>query len=266
MDNEAQDDARKDDEKRSRPSVPVGVEDAAGEENPSRRQQGYLPVIDSIVSVAGVAAVAWGVWVAKETLVSIDENVEIANAAASAQSEQLKLSREQFAAARDALWLDQRPWLAISRTEAVPNEIQLGRAATFRFHVFNSGKTPAFNVRLLGSRVELQSNTRSFSEPSTWVPTRRAATSVFPNSTVYYNIDIPPIFSERFELYTRRAFNLAVAVRLEYCDANSSLHWTQLGVAKVFSEAELDVRHSTASHHPGEPDHPNCQDEAAGEP
>ena len=56
-----------------------------------------------------------------------------------------------------------------------------------------------------------------------------------------------------------------LTVRLKYCDGNSSLHWTQLGVAKIFSETELAVQHSTASLHPGKPDHPECQGEAPAE-
>ena len=247
--------------------------DAAREKN-QPRQRRCLSVVNSIINAAGVAAVVWGVWVAKDTLVSIDKNVDIADKAVEAQLEQLKLAREQFTATRDALWLDQRPWLAFSKAETIPNEIKQDGGAIFRFHILNSGKTPAFNVRLLRSPVDMHPNTYVFSEPSKWIPTPRAftraiytntreTTSVFPNSTVYYDISIPRIVPSRYELYTKDSFYLAVVVRLEYCDASRSLHWTQLGVAKVSSETDLIIQHSTASLSPGEPDHSDCQDDAS---
>ena len=120
-------------------------------------------------------------------------------------------------------------------------------------------------------------NTYVFSEPSTWTLVSRVTTrsvhtdpdettTVFPNSSVYYDVKIP--FRDigwRFEPYTKKHFYIGVTVRLKYCDGNSSLHWTQLGVAKIFSETELAVQHSTASLHPGKPDHPECQGEAPAE-
>ena len=253
--------------------APADPNDAAGEKN-QPRQRRYLSVVNSIINAAGVVVVVWGVWVAKDTLVSINKNVDIAGAAVETQIKQLQLAVDQFTAARDALWLDQRPWLAFSKAETVPNEIEQGGGATFRFHILNSGKTPAFNVRLLRSDVEVQPNTYVFSEPSKWIPTplastrsiytdSRETTAVFPNSTVYYDVSIPPIHPLRYEPYTKKHFYLAVAARLEYCDANRSLHWTQLGVAKVSSETELIVQHNTASLHPGEPDHPDCRDDAS---
>ena len=243
-------------------------------------------MVDTIVSILGVFAVAGGVWVALDTLESIDKSVAVAEEAVDAQLKQLKLSedqlrlsREQFTASLDALWLDQRPWLAFSRAETGPNEVVQGESGTFRFNVINSGKTPAFNVRLLRSNVEVLPNTARFSEPSNsdWISVPRATTTavytdrnetttVFPTGAVYYDIEIPPIVLPwRFQAYIESRFYLAVTARLEYCDANHSLHWTQLGVAKIHSETELTTQHSTASLHPGEPDHPKCQDEA-GEP
>ena len=95
----------------------------------------------------------------------------------------------------------------------------------------------------------------------------RGSGSVFPTSHVYYDVEIPPfVIDWRFEAYTKKHFYIAVAARLKYCDANRSLHWTQLGVAKIFSETDLTVRHSTASLHPGEPDHRDCQDSGPQEP
>ena len=57
----------------------------------------------SIVNVVAVVAVALGVWVAKHTLDSIDVRVYVTKEAVKAQVDQLKLSREQFTASRDAL-------------------------------------------------------------------------------------------------------------------------------------------------------------------
>ena len=121
-------------------------------------------------------------------------------------------------------------------------------------------------------------NTTPFSKPSDsdWIPVPRATTTiyadrnetttVFPTTSVYYDVRIPRLYPFFFELYTEKARYIAVTARLEYCDANRSLHWTQLGVGKIFSETDLTVRHSTASPHPGEPDNPTCQDEAQGGP
>ncbi len=90
--------------------------------------------------------------------------------------------------------------------------------------------------------------------------TVHSTASVFPNSTLHYNIEIPPYF-EGLGLYTQTGFYITVAARLEYCDANRSLHWTQLGVGKSFFETEPTVRHNAASLHPGEANHPKCQEE-----
>ena len=287
MENETNaDDARRGHDELSRHAVPVDADDGPRKKSRPRQHRGYLPVVNAFVGVLGVVAVAWGVIVAIDTLASIDDSVAIAEEAVDAQLEQLKLaeaqlrlSRGQFTASLDALWLDQRPWLAFSRAETVPNEIVQGEPGTFRFHVLNSGKTPAFNVRLLRSDVEVLPNTAVFSVPSDsdWVPVPRATTTaiytdrnetttVFPTSSFYYDITIQRIVPRYFQLYTRSAFYIAVTARLLYCDANRSLHWTQLGVGKIFSETGLTVRNSTASLHPGEPDHPNCHEEAHGEP
>ena len=52
-------------------------------------------------------------------------------------------------------------------------------------------------------------------------------TTVFPNSPVYYDIEISSrVIDWRFEAYTKKHFYIAVAARLEYCDGNRSLHWT----------------------------------------
>lgn len=277
-----EDDARKDGEELAGSAVPVDPDDASEEKNQPRQQQGRLAMINTIVNGLGVAAVVGGFWVAIDTLKSIDRSVTVAEEAVDAQLEQLKLSedqlrlsREQFTASLDALWLDQRPWLQFSRAE-VRGEVEQREGASFRFHVLNSGKTPAFNVRLLRSSVRVHPNSYRFSEPSTWIPVARATTTsvhtdrnetttVFPTSPVYYDIEILPYYLS-LGIYTQERSYIAVAARLEYCDANRSLHWTQLGVAKIFSETDLTVQHSTASLHPGEADHPNCQDEARREP
>lgn len=254
--------------KEDAPNDPTAVSDQH-----NRRHLRYLPILNSVVAAAGVVAVAWGVLVANETLDSIDKSVDVASAALEAQLEQLKLAGEQSAAARDALWLDQRPWLAFHNYETVPPEIELGEDPIFRFHIVNTGKTPAFNVRLRRSRVNLHPNTYVFKEPATWIDapfasTRsiytdfRELTSVFPDSTTYYDIriDVRTFVPSHYDFYRQKGFYFAVAVRLEYCDANRSLHWTQLGVAKIHSETELTVQHNKASLHPGEPDHPHCQE------
>lgn len=212
--------------------------------------------MNSLINCAGVVAVALGVWVANDTLDSIDKSVDVAE-------KQLKLSSDQFTAARDALWLDQRPWLAVSKSETVPDDVtEDSRGAAFRFHVLNSGKSPAFGVRLLQSNVDLRFDSISHLEPKL-EPAPAATMSVFPGQTVQYSIAIKPkmFFEVRWPVYYSGGAHIAVSVRLQYCDANRSLHWTQLGVAKRFSETELTVQHSSASLHPGAPDHRDCQDE-----
>ena len=167
MENETHtNDARRDHEEHSRHAVPVDADDAPPKDDPPSAHRGYLLVVNAFVGVLGVVAVAWGVVVAIDTLESIDDSVAVAEKAVDAQLEQLKLaeaqlrlSRGQFTASLDALWLDQRPWLAFSEAETKPNEIGQGEPGTFRFHVLNSGKTPAFNVRLLRSDVEVLPNT-----------------------------------------------------------------------------------------------------------
>ena len=91
-------------------------------ENQLRQERGFLRPVDTIISAVGVLAVAWGVWVAIDTLESIEKSVTVAE-------NQLNLSAEQFAASFNARLLDQRPWLPFSRAEIVPTEIEHGEYA-----------------------------------------------------------------------------------------------------------------------------------------
>ena len=180
-----------------------------------------MRVVDTIISAVGVFVVTYGVWVAIDTLKSIEKSVTVAE-------NQLNLSAEQFTASFNARWLDQRPWLPFSRAETVPTELEHGEDAIVRFHVLNSGRTPAFNVRLLQSEVGVYPNTYVFSEPSTWTLVSRVTTrsvhtdpdettTVFPNSSVYYDVKIP--FRDigwRFEPYTKKHFYIGVTVVFGY--------------------------------------------------
>ena len=115
--------------------------------NDEKQQRGNLPGVNSLVNFAGVAAVVWGVWVAKDTLVSINENVAIANKSCPCSTTAVAALRGSVHGVLDALWLDQRPWLGLSTAEIVGDDIDQDQGGTFRFRVLNSGKTPAFNVR-----------------------------------------------------------------------------------------------------------------------
>ena len=271
-----EDDDRKGDEKIARPVVAVDPGDTPRKKYQPWRQKGCLPVLNSILNLAGVVVVAVGVWVANKTLVSIDQSVAVAEHSVDAQrdqlalfNEQLALSSEQFTAAREAVWLDQRPWLGFSRADTEPDEFtQENREAVFRFRVLNTGKTAASRVRFFRSAVELVPNTHSFSPPPTLTPWNASVRSVFPNQPITYSIKIRPerFSSADFKAYTEKAFHFVVTARLEYCDANRRLHWTQFSATKRFSQGELPISHSTASRPSGEPDQPGCQDEAPRDP
>ena len=271
-----EDDDRKGDEKIARPVVPVDPGDTPREKYQPWRQKGCLPVLNSILNLAAVVVVAVGVWVANKTLVSIDQSVAVAKDSVNAQreqlklsSEQLKFSSEQFTAAREAAWLDQRPWLGFSRADTEPDEFtQENREAVFRFRVLNSGKTAAFRVRFFRSAIELVPNTHSLTPPLKLTPWNALASTVFPNQATTYSITIRPerFSSADFKAYTEKAFHFVVTARLEYCDANRRLHWTQFSATKRFSQEKLPISHSTASRPSGEPDQPVCQDEASRDP
>ena len=85
------------------------TDDSRGE-NQLRQERGFLRVVDTIISAVGVFVVTYGVWVAIDTLKSIEKSVTVAE-------NQLNLSAEQFTASFNARWLDQRPWLPFSRAE-----------------------------------------------------------------------------------------------------------------------------------------------------
>ena len=270
METKAQDhDARKDDEKIPRPVAPVETEAALREENQPRQQQGRLPVLNSIFTFAGVVAVVLGVWVAKDTLNSIND--------------QLRLSREQFTANRDALQLEQRAWLryagftlqSLSKTASSSDpwenrEISdSGDIARFRVSVVNSGRTPALNVTLsMGNFTRGVLGVPDFiferPEETEWLPTEpQSGVVIMPGEQGRYLYTPPlPLHPNLVEYYMKGSLRIFLWTRLQYCDIYQRRHWALIAVARPAGSSP-DSHFTIPEQHfgpaDGEPNHAYCQ-------
>ena len=132
------------------------------------------------IEVVALIIVAVGTSVAWLTLEAIQDSVHAMNV--------------QIKTDRDALWLDQRPWLGVSTAEVVGG-FEVGGKPTIRLSLVNSGKTPALNVKLL-ERVSL-TRTPDDNEIHEWEAPCEFEFSpsvhyrsdvVFPNGTVHQDI------------------------------------------------------------------------------
>ena len=257
-------DARKDDEKMPRPVAPVETEAALQGENQPRQQQGRLPVLNSIFNFAGVVVVALGVWVAKDTLNSIND--------------QLKLSHEQFTLNRNALRMEQRAWLrydgftlqSLPRTASSSDpwqnrEIRWGDDARFRVSVVNSGRTPALNVTLTTGNVKMVGLDFIDKPPNEWnTPTKpQSGVAVMPGEQGRHMYTSPLFIHPNFvNDYLGGDLQMLLWTRLQYCDIYQRRHWALIAVARQAGSSP-DSHFTLLKQHfgpaNGEPKHPYCQ-------
>ena len=202
------------------------------------------------IEAAALIIVAVGTCVAWLTLAAIRDSVSVMT--------------DQIRAARDALWLDQRPWLGLSTAEVIGG-FKVGGDPTIRLNLVNSGKTPALNVRLLESvslTYTLDDNQlREWEAPEEFFPSiRYSRFNVFPNGTLRQDINLAvPMRETDFSLYANSEVDMTVWARIEYCSPDQSFHWTEVGLSKTFAEDEPIIRRTTASAHPGVTGRTLCQ-------
>ena len=198
-----------------------------------------------------LAIVAVGTLLAWLTLLAIRDSVDAMDA--------------QIDADRNALWLDQRPWLGVSNAEVLGG-FELGGKPTIRLSIVNSGKTPALNVKLfesvfLGLTVR-DNDIRKWERPTEFFPSIHHRSEVaFPDGTLHQDIswDIR-LDEETFPKYANSELDMNVWSRIEYCSQDQSFHWTETAFSKTFAHDKILFRRSSVSDHPGAKDHPNCQD------
>ena len=243
---------------------------------------------------AGTAiAIILGVFVALSTLKSIDESVtearrsanaaeKSANAAIEAASatntqveialQQMEIAKQQIDDARDALRLDQRPWLfygdlgiesRANNTSPWQENIEPRAGEQFRIHlhVVNTGKTPALNVRFSSTTPILIRVGERPSETGQgeWSPVGEGFV-VSPNDAgAYQIIGARHMSKEDFSAYSNREKEVFFWAKLRYCDPNGWHHWTQIGIARLYDSREFTFRASSVSPNPGEANHPDCQ-------
>ena len=235
-----------------------------------------------VIEMVTAGAIIVGVIVAFITFKSIDESVtearRSADAAIEAASEtsrlveialqQIEIARQQIDDARDALRLDQRPWLVygdlgiesrVNNTSTWQGrEPRAGEQFRIHLHLVNTGKTPALNVRLSSTTPILIPVGERPSEPEgrQWLIVEGKFV-VFPNDDgSSHNINMPSLDLAAYHSRTREIFFWA---RLDYCDTIGRRHWTQIGIARLYDSGEFTYRASSVSPNPGEANHPDCQ-------
>ena len=140
---------------------------------------------------------------------------------------------------------DQRAWLSISGYEIMSRPTQ-GNVAwerreprindwfMMRFHLRNSGKTPALKV---ATSIQPQLSRQSPRETiwSKW-PKTRIDSTVFPDDSSQY-VDSAPFLMASDQLlqeYKAGTLTYFIWVRIYYCDVNRRLHWSQMCAAHPF--------------------------------
>ena len=222
------------------------------------RQQARLSAFNSIVNTVGVVAVAFGVWVAKDTLDSIDESIDVS---------------------KEAVRLEHRAWLGYAgfTLQTLPGnassdepwknrEISApGDIARFRVSVVNSGRTPALNVTLSTGNGNVVFPGHIIEPPTKW----RARTEpqrgvvVMPGEQERYLYTPYLLLHPSFiKDYMSGSAGILLWTRLQYCDIYQRRHWALIAVVRQ-SGSRPDGHFTLPEQHfgpaDGEPGHPYCQ-------
>ena len=278
--NQQDDDSRQRKEKISHQVTPIDTKETQRKENLLRLLQSFLPTLNSIISLAGVVGVLLGVWVAIETLNSIDESVSVANRAFQAQTEELELSRNQFTATRDSMRLEQRAWLRYAgftlqtltgpanKTDSWENR-EIGdpeEIARFRVFVLNSGQTPALKVTLSTGNIKVGVPDYIYEQPTEWmkpIKPQRGLVVMPGEQGQYMYTEAFPLPIGRFEDYIRGDLQINLWTRLQYCDIYQRRHWAHISLARPAGSdpnSHFTIREQHFGPANGEPNHPECQD------
>ena len=261
-------DAPKGDEKIARTVAP---EDASLEKHQPRQQQGRLPSLNLILSFAGVVAVGASVWVAKNTLDSINKSVDVA-------VDQLKLSREQFTDTRDARRREQRAWLGYAgftmqsqkntgsdrwedKDISDPDDIY-----RFKVSVVNKGRTPALNVTLTTGCGTVALPNRIAPIPDEWrtsTELQRGVVVMPGEQGRYLYTPALSVHSGLFRGYMSESGRIFLWTQLQYCDVYQRRHWALIAVARQAGsnpDSHFTIAEQRFGPADGEPNHPCCQD------
>ena len=242
-----------------------------------------------------------GVWVAKATLESIDASViqaghsaaaaargaaaaegalNVSKAGMEGQQSLIETSRQQMSLmvrqiedARDALRLEQRPWLGYvgftleARAdsdepwgERVPRE---GDEVRVRMRILNTGRTPAILIPLNSANPRLAPVDTIAPPPPEWRPVSetQGRVVVLPGVEGRRQYTRPfRLSEEQFRRYSADTHWLLLWARMNYCDAAQRRHWVQVAIAHRSSNPP-NLFHTPSvsiSPDPGEPDHADC--------
>lgn len=224
-----------------------------------RRKQ-FFEGFNSFVNLGGVLAVAVGVWVAKVTLDSIDENLEVARAALETQQANHRL--------------EQRAWLNYDRLtlQSAPTKTADFRDTKvsdphdnirLKLSIVNNGRTPAFNVTITMCEAGLTASNYTTAEPSWPPPTPPAAADVITPGSPMRDFFTPLIVTwpQQVKDYMNGEMRLFLWTRLQYCDVYNHRHWLTTAFAKEADDdpaKNVTILQQQLGPADGEPNHPYC--------
>ena len=185
--------------------------------------------------------------------------------------DQVRLTRESLIATREAMRLDQRPWLgyynyAIQAREN-PNAVwetrepRFGEEFRIEFFVENVGKTPALEIELMSivSGLIPIGIEDSPKEPDRWSG-NSSRSALFPNTDNFsYTSNALFWTDQQFLEYSTSKKDLFFWARLYYCDFLGRRYWTQTGVVHEFDSNRYYIKSSSVGLVSGEAPHPDCQ-------
>ena len=182
--------------------------------------------------------------------------------------DQVKLTREMFGATRDAMRLEQRPWLGYHRYEIQARKDfvaswedrgpEEGEEFRIRLFIQNVGQTPAVNVQLMSSGPEIVEVGEIPKEPVLDLSHINDSRQViFPDVKGLVH-DLGPfiLLGQEYFVLGKELFFWA---RLSYCDITGGGHWTQIGISYALGTDGLVIRWSRVSLDSSESNHPDCK-------
>ena len=139
-----------------------------------------------------------------------------ANKSAEIAGRQVAAMEEQTNVTMDAMRLDQRAWVGYSgyvlqarkdRTSAWTNrEPKAGEQFRVRFLIQNTGKTPAFNVRVMDIVPKLVGIGETPAEPMAWFGTTRSSVHFPHDDGISHNTGVIRLTDQQFSEYSKCGF------------------------------------------------------------
>ena len=267
---------------------------------PFERHQRCINRASLVLNSIAVAAVIAGVYVANATLRSINESVvEAGRSAAAAEGaleaardgieaqnsliessqRQMDLTLQQIEDARNALWLEQRPWLgyvgyalearANDDEPWVEQDLREGDQVRVRMRIENSGRTPAILIPVNSDSVRVLPVGSTAPPPREWrrMSAAQAGVVVLPGVEGQRHYTRPFRLSRaQFEGYSAGTHQLFLWARLNYCDAAQRRHWVQVAITHQSRDPPdiVGTPSASISPDPGGLYHPDCQGQDSG--